>query len=413
MATRRVWAALALALLVGAAAGPGAWAQGDGRGANVNALNAGAEAPRRLVLTGVPRVGPYPRQSTSAPEDHALPGCLRATLEFLRDDIYPAWLSKHGKDWHPVHQFFMGTSGIAFQFTWEPGKWECPSWNPFAMAEDPLEPVRCAFESVGYAHEVMLRTAFAREVGLAVGGSDDEALYRRRIVESIRNGRPVIAFGGLSGHDACLIAGYDDAGDVIVGWDFFYSDDERAQAGVEADPSGYVRRRGWFASTHGILLVGEKGERPPLREVYRKALERGARLLRGGQVRGAPSGHAGYRAWMDDLLSDAAFLGLDLPALGRRQGACGGTWGHIAEARAWGGGFLAQAAALEPAWAEELNAAAACFEVEHNLFLTVKGDGDAARYADPWVRRRLVPPIRVALASDEEAAAHIERALAK
>ena len=44
---------------------------------------------------------------------------------------------------------------------------------------------------------------------------------RGHIIESIRDrGRPVIAHGVIGPPEECIIAGYDEGGDVSVGWNF-------------------------------------------------------------------------------------------------------------------------------------------------------------------------------------------------
>lgn len=73
----------------------------------------------------------------------------------------------------------------------------------------------------------------------------------------------------------------------------------------------------------------------------------------------------------------------------------------------------------EPAMAQELLAAAACHEAEHDLMWQVwnlvgglgRSDAHASKLAEPPVRRQMVPLILQARAKDEEAADHIERAL--
>ena len=66
----------------------------------------------------------------------------------------------------------------------------------------------------------------------------------------------------------------------------------------------------------------------------------------------------------------------------------------------------------------DLMHAAACYAAEHRLMWELwdlaggNGNPDAfRRFSDPSVRRRMVPVIELARENDEQAAAHIERAL--
>ncbi len=96
-----------------------------------------------------------------------------------------------------------------------------------------------------------------------------------------------------------------------------------------------------------------------------------------------------------------------------------GAVGALAKARWYGSLFLKQAAAVLPAMAGELAAAAECCVAEHDLMWAVwesaggNGVSDAheRKLADPGVRRRIIPLIRLARKEDAEAAAHVERAL--
>jgi hypothetical protein len=380
-------------------------------------------ASGRVVLSGVPRVGKWPFQSTAAPEDHSFAGSLRGFLQFLNDDIY-AWTQPHADDWHSVHDYVMGVSGIAFQLTWAPGRWEPESWDLFAMRPDPLEPIRRTAELIGYPCEVLLRSEFARGLGVA-GGEDDETEYRRRIAETLAAGRPVVAHGAMGRPDEwCLVTGVEESGAVLVGWPFYHEGEEAAYAG-EPEGTGYFRKRDWFGSTRALLLLGPKGPRPARPEAYRRALQWGLEIMRTPEVRGRASGLAAYEALIADLLSDEDWSRLSLPTLLTRYGAYSTTWGHIAEARAWLRPFLAQAAA-DPQWAEEVNAAAEAISgvqraiqswppppAEEKVFADHEDrETRARRFADPVVRQRLAEQFRAAVAKETEAAGHLEKALA-
>jgi len=95
--------------------------------------------------------------------------------------------------------------------------------------------------------------------------------------------------------------------------------------------------------------------------------------------------------------------------------------GTVAEGRWYGAQFLKQVTEHEPAMAEELLSAAACYEAEHDLMWQVWGfvggigrsDDHVKKLAEPAVRRQIVPLILQARDKDAEAADHIERALPK
>ena len=163
------------------------------------------------------------------------------------------------------------------------------------MSNNQVEPVRKAFDAVGHTYECILK-----EQGR------DEAYFRRRITESIRaEGRPVLAFGIIGPPECCIITGYDDYGDVLIGWNFFQGIPE--MGGGEQEPSGYFRKRNWFNDFFGLIIIGEKKEKPPRGEIYRKTLTWAIEIARTPMVHGRHSGLAAYTAWSEHLLRDEDF----------------------------------------------------------------------------------------------------------
>jgi hypothetical protein len=375
--------------------------------------------PGRVVLENVPRVAFWPKQNTGSPQDDLLPGAMQAYLRFVGDTSdYDRLLEEPGDKWHHVHEYLMGTSGHAFRILWTDDWNFGPNTSFPAIWQDPLAPVRRGFDSIGYAYEVLLRTEFARSWGAQVPASDDEAVYRAKVTESLRKGRPVIALGVVGPPEPCLITGYDEGGAVLFGWSGFQDDPEFS---AETDAStGYFRKRDWFRDTSGVIVVGERSARRPQLDIYREALAWGLQIMRADQIQGRHAGQAAYQAWMDGLLKDDEIKALDEKALQGRYDMHRHTAGSLAEARAWGGPFLREIITLVPQTKTDLEAAIACFDAEHDLvwatweFTTPReGQTSLQRFADPGIRRRMVPLIKLMKEKDAEAAAHIEKALAK
>ena len=278
------------------------------------------------------------------------------------------------------------------------------------MSDDPAAPFNRAFEAVGYAHEHMMKEE----------GRDNEATFRRRIIESIRDkGRPVLGFGVVGPPECCIVTGYDEYGDVLIGWSYFQGFPEFS-AGVEFEPLGYFRKRDWFKDTEALTIVGEKQEKPPLDEIYRQALKWALQVVRTPVTFGdRHNGLAAYTAWADHLLRDDEFPTDDMAVLRERHMAHHDAAGTVAEGRWYGAHFLKQVAEHEPAMAEELLAAAGCYEAEHDLMWQIWNlmggigfsDERVEKLAEPAVRRRIAPIILQARDKDEKAADHIERAL--
>ncbi|MBI2942449.1 MAG: hypothetical protein HYY04_18630 [Chloroflexi bacterium] len=377
--------------------------------------------PARVVLAGVPRAGFY-RPGDRCPEDFPFPSTLRVCLEHLGVNFG----CQHATVLHTACQlgctyaYILGTSGLAYRLLWNSTKWDLGNSDIIAMAEDPAEPFRRAFEAVGYGYELFLKSEHADRVAFSGERRDDEEYYRARIVQSIRDqGRPVIAFGVIGPPECCVVTGYDEGGDVLVGWNYF-QEAAAFTAGVELESSGYFRKRDWFKDALGLIVIGEEREMPPLGEVFRKALKWALEVVRTPRIRDHHAGLVAYEAWAAALLRDDEFPVDDISTLRERQGVHNDAVGTVAEGRWYGAQFLKAVAGHEPAMARDLLAAAACYEAEHDLMWRVWGleggngwsDEYARKLSEPEVRRQSVPIILQVRARDAEAAEHLEHALA-
>ncbi|UCC75059.1 MAG: hypothetical protein JSV86_11080 [Gemmatimonadota bacterium] len=369
--------------------------------------------PARVVLDGVRRVGFGIIEPNRDAEGCPFPSCLSACLEFIGEDYGYTEVELAGSTWRDDNAYIhlMGTSGCAFRLNWKPG-WHLDNVAISYMSDDPIAPFRRAFEAVGYKYEI----ASSEE------GRDNEAYFRRRIIESIGDRRrPVLYFGVIGPPECCIVAGYDEDGDVLIGWNYFQSIPEFS-AGVEFEPSGYFRKRDWFGGTHDwLILIGDKQERPAPSEVYRDALNWALNVARTPLTFGdRHNGFAAYAAWADALAGDDDFPAEDTAILRERLMVHNDAVGMIAEGRWYASQFVKQAAEHEPAMAGDLLTAATCYKEQHDLMWEVWNlvggigfsDEHAKKLAEPAVRRGMIPIILQAQHKDSEAAGHIERALA-
>ncbi|MBN1286992.1 MAG: hypothetical protein JXB47_16450 [Anaerolineae bacterium] len=373
--------------------------------------------PARVVLEGVPRVSFEVIEPGRDVETTPFPACLRACLEYLGEDYGYIETEFDGQIWRSsrLYAHLIGACGAAFRLSWRPG-WHEDNVEIMYMSDEPGAPFERAFRAAGYEYEIL----FPQEEG------DNEAYFRRRIIESIRDrSRPVLGFGVVGPPECCIIAGYDAGGDVLIGWSFFQHI-PLFNAGVEFEPSGYFRKRAWFPDTQTPILIGDKAERPPPGEVYRDALAWALKVVRTPVVSAylnadRHNGLAAYDAWAEHLTHDDELTTDDMGALFGRFSVHDSAVGTVAEGRWYAHLFLKEIAGHEPGMAEELLAAAACYRAEHDLMwdnwnlLGGLGQTEAhvRKFADPELRRRMASIIRRARDQDAEAAGLIERALAK
>ncbi|MBN1641214.1 MAG: hypothetical protein JXA09_08260 [Anaerolineae bacterium] len=383
-----------------------------------------SEYPARAVLEGVPRVQFY-EGGKRCPEDIILPSVMRAVLEFLGEKDYGC---KHCLAQNPdckvlcTYSFLVGVSGAASFLSWKEG-WHGDNVALFYMSADAAAPERHILDAIGYQFEWVTKEQ----------GREDEALFRERIAESIGRGMPVLGYGVIGPPEPSIIAGYDEDGEVLIGWSFFQNFPEH-NAGVAFEPSGYYRKRDWFMDTECLLIIGDRTDTPSLDQTCRTALRWMLEVARTPVVRpeaDAPEGYrqrhnglAAYEAWAEHLLRDEAWPAGDEAVLRAHHRIHDDAVGTVAEARWYGSVFLAQLVegfvggpGKRGTQAEILHAAA-CYAQEHDLMWEVwdlaGGNGSPEAYramADPAVRRGMVDLVRQAHAQDARAVEHLEKAL--
>jgi len=109
-----------------------------------------------------------------------------------------------------------------------------------------------------------------------------------------------------------LINGMTRVGSYL-GWNFFQNIDP----GIEKETSGYYRKRDWIKDVQSLIIIGDKGTRPSLKDSYRRALKFGVKVARTPMVQPGPdapewyqhrhNGLAAYTAWQNTCYGMAIF----------------------------------------------------------------------------------------------------------
>lgn len=367
--------------------------------------------PPRLVLDGVPRIHFYDGGGPACPEDIGFPSVMRALTEYFGETDFgcrSCRASTPGCKITCSYAFFMGVSGIASFLAWKPG-WSGNNADITMMSANPEAPFARAFQAAGY------------EYTYAAGGASAD--LRAHIVASIARGRPVVAFGPVGPPEGSLITGYDDGGQTLIGWSLFQSMPP-FNSGLQFEPSGQYRKQGWQQSAPSFpcIFVGEKTERPPLKAIYRQALQWIWDVAHAPARGDQPLGLAAYTAWAEDVLR-AQDPASDEATWRRRHEEHDFLVFMVAETRWYGSLFLIQASDGDLAHysaVDQLLHAAACYAKEHDLMWQLwglaggNGNPEGFRYlADPAVRKKMAAVILEAREQEVQAIQHIERALAK
>jgi RNA polymerase sigma factor (sigma-70 family) len=377
----------------------------------------------RRVLENVPRVtydarpGGEKDPDRASPESTPFPSCLASILRFLGEDrgfrdveLSSESACEPGRTVrvNDTYVFLMGVTGSAFRLNFKPG-WHVDNIAIFTMDDDAAAPFRRGLEAVGYTPEIV----WIRRDRL------DEATVRGQIVKSIDAGMPVIAHGVVGPPEDALITGYDEKGEVLIGWSYFQGFPEFG-ADLEFEPDGTFRRRGWFEHTWSLVLVGERKEPPPADEVRRDALRWAVRILRNPVTHGdRANGLAAWDAWIEHLGRDEDLVGVEPAVLFERHMSHDDAVCTVAEGRWYASLFLDGMAEEEPMMAEDLHAAARHAAAAGNLMWRVWGEvggmgrqpEKVRRFAEPDVRRRIVGHLREARDRDVTMTEALERAV--
>lgn len=172
------------------------------------------------ILYGVPKVewGTY---GGSTP----YPICLKACADYLGDDLDYATT--------------LVSCGAAFRFTWNETEWDMCNVDIYhTFDEGGAETVYSyAAKALGREFSILDRT---------------ETTTKDEFIQFIRGhideGYPCIAQGIIGPPEACIITGYRDNGNTLLGWNFFQNDPAFGGA-VQFDNCGYFICDNWWENT--------------------------------------------------------------------------------------------------------------------------------------------------------------------
>lgn len=362
---------------------------------------ASSPKPGRKVLEGVPKVG---YGFSGFQKCTTFGATLESVMNFLGTQV--------------DYEYIMFTSGAAFHLTWR-DRWFQGNSSIMTMCEDPFEPINRGMNAVGRGYTIRMCggvdnfgvKASARKSAYVTGAPVDEATAKAEIVSSIDKGIPVLAIGVIDVPEWCVVAGYDDRGDTLLGWSYFQDNPQ-----VKKDPNGYFMKGDWFKYTQGYLLVGGKKAIPPMRQLYINSLRFAVRVARTPLVNDDHCGLQAYVAWANQLANES-FEGLDMPAIWERFISYLDAL-VLPDERKTASKVLRRVAKEEPDIAADLERAADLWqqEAEHSGLWEqyVKHNNEGAKkFADPSIRRILADQLLRCRELGEQAIRVIESLLAR
>ena len=183
---------------------------------------------------------------------------------------------------------------------------------------------------------------------------EDFTDFIRREIDA---GNPVIALGIIGPPEACVITGYREGGNVLMGWNVFQEYPEY-QASVRFEKNGYFITADWWENPDTTALIATGTESlPPL--TPGEALRNAAQALEGRMCGTYAKGTLAYDAWKDALLRDQDFPpDAVFPLLVERMMCHGDAMDCLSDGRFNAAKYLRRLAEQSPAMAPGLNAAA-------------------------------------------------------
>ena len=189
------------------------------------------------------------------------------------------------------YDLITGITGAAFRFVMDEAIWNPGNYGIQNFTSDPLEPAVAAGESVGRGIRYVSPTSFAED--------------RTRIVASVSDGMPVVAFGVVGPSDAVVITGVDDDGDTLLGWSTFQ--DIRDDHDFPHDPTGYFRKPEWHQNLRGYLLFERVAQPVDSKAIITKAIRRISQILDTRRLPGRICGAEALAEWETVLRNDDYF----------------------------------------------------------------------------------------------------------
>lgn len=240
----------------------------------------------------------------------------------------------------------MAESGAAFRFAWNTACWDGGNVDAILTFDDPAKVFRCGMRAMERELKFLRRTPQTKK--------EDFMDFIRGEIDA---GNPVIALGIIGPPEACVITGYQDGGNVLMGWNVFQNYPEY-QASVRFGKNGYFITGDWWENPDTTALIATGTESlPPLtpREVLRDAAE----ALEGRMCGTYAKGILAYDAWKNALLCDRDFpADAVLPLLVERMMCHGDAMDCLSDGRSHAAKYLRRLAGQHPAMAPGLNAAA-------------------------------------------------------
>lgn len=229
------------------------------------------------------------------------------------------------------------------------------------------------------------------------------------IKKHIDEGYPCIALGIIGPPEACLITGYRNNGETLLGWNFFQDDPDFAGC-VEMDGSGYFVSDQWWknSDTQTVMCMGPIiGEKISEKQIINNAKD----ILSGGKEDGYWKGIEAYSAWAAMLGDNKNFNCGDIDSVLFERLLCQtDAMSCLPDGRGSAAAYFYDRAKEQPDCHDRYKEAADSFSVTRDIVLKMSElfggwedvDGMLRNLSDESVRKKACEYIEQAKESEEE-----------
>ncbi len=338
---------------------------------------------------------------------------------YLTPFIGSLYAALHGMGTPRYYAELLALSGAGNRLTWRPNEWFGGNCDILACEEPPFAPHLRVLKAIGLTAKIRL---FKEIVGLK-GPYDTMDHAREEITASIEKGIPVIAMGIIGPPECCVVHGFEQCGNTLIGWNYFQDSE-----GFSSEQP--FKKENWQKDLFGYLLLEKADTAPGQRESALTAFRAIVSHARQYEVRGARVGFAAWEEMLRQLEHDdfSKLKGLLLPQAGEMWSD--DVWSTTAQGR-----FFIYCDALcqihergvalhyyqyladhYPEWKEHLDPAIAAWKEcsAYGGFLWKYVTMDPAGYekfTGPAIRKILADEGRRSMAKDIEAIEHMEALL--
>lgn len=284
-----------------------------------------------------------------SPESFAFPACMTSLMEYLGED-YPRLNIEENNYNYTVRTgnvSFLAASGMAFGLLWH--KEYCLGSMDLTQVNEHDLTIQYAFDWAGYDFEI-------------INANNNYHTIKEKIVKAINEGIPVLAFGIIGPPECSIITGYDEFGDVLIGWSHF-----QEWEACEKENNGMFRKRNWFDNLWKIVITGEKVSK---KRNIEDIIKRGLNIMEKSTCDGYTAGLKAYEEWINFLL-DKELSNINDEDLKIRFRYHHLLVGNLAEARYYLGDFFNYY--NEELKNEKFKLIANCFKTIHKLCWQVWG----------------------------------------